>query len=114
MTASLAHSPHDSVLEEADFYSRLKSTVDSKQGLEKTIRDHELVPLWNTGIFNSCYQIKKDRTIQYSHFSQGHLLPHQSPIASTSLLCGSTKRQKVFYSGPQISSMPKKQKDELC
>lgn len=59
MTASLAQSPHDSVLEEAGFYSRLKSTVDSKQGLEQTIRDHELVPLWNTGIYNFCFHLKK-------------------------------------------------------
>lgn len=49
MAPSIAQIPEDSISEKGGFYGQLKFNVNSKEGLETTIRDHELVPLWNTG-----------------------------------------------------------------
>lgn len=48
MVPSIAQIPEEPASAEG-YYGKLKATVDSKASLEKVIRSHELVPLWNTG-----------------------------------------------------------------
>ncbi|KAM0816019.1 putative Zn(2)-C6 fungal-type domain-containing protein [Seiridium cardinale] len=54
MAPSIAQLPEETSFTKG-FYGELKSSVDSKASLEKVIRDHELVPLWNTGAPPTAY-----------------------------------------------------------
>lgn len=49
MVPSIAQLPEDAIPTKG-FYAELNSSVNSKEDLEQIIYDHELVPLWNTGM----------------------------------------------------------------
>lgn len=48
MAPSVSQLPEEQITTKG-LYGELKSTVNSKESLEKVIHDYELVPLWNTG-----------------------------------------------------------------
>jgi hypothetical protein len=96
MVPSIAQLQEDSNPVEG-FYGQLKS-VDSKLKLEKVIREHELVPLWNTGTFLVRPLVGKSYSDRRQVLPQQHLYL----IANTSQQSGNMRRRKVFSSGQPI------------